>query len=98
MGVATAELSYYNKFGAKIWRELRGLAAGYGWPQYSLHRGRFQMMLLEEVIARLGPDHIHTGHQLKTFVQDDEGVTANFANPVGGSLCAEHRADVLIAA
>ena len=98
LGVATAELSYYNKFGAKIWREPRGLAAGYGWPQYSLHRGRLQMMLLEEVIARLGPDHIHTGHQLKTFVQDDEGVTANFANPVGGSLCAEHRADVLIAA
>jgi 5-methylphenazine-1-carboxylate 1-monooxygenase len=31
-GVATAELIYFNKFGQRIWREPRGLAAGYAWP------------------------------------------------------------------
>lgn len=98
VGVPTADLSYYNKFGAKIWQEPRGLAAGYGWPQYSIHRGRFQMLLLEAARERLGSGRIHTGHQLSSFVQDDQGVTAVFANRTDGTLVAEHRADVLIAA
>src|SRR5271166_2463481 len=54
--IATAELIYFNKFGQLIWREPRGLAAGYPWPQFSLHRGRFQALLLEEVQRRLGTD------------------------------------------
>ena len=45
--IATAELRYYSKFGCLIWSEPRGLAAGYRWPQYSIHRGRLQMILLE---------------------------------------------------
>lgn len=32
----------------------RGLEAGYRWPQYSIHRGRLQLMLLEAVRERLG--------------------------------------------
>ena len=54
LGVATADLTYVNAFGATIWSEPRGIAAGYEWPQYSVHRGRFQMLLLEKVKERLG--------------------------------------------
>src|SRR4051794_4707635 len=47
VAVATAELAYYTKFGAEIWREPRGLAAGYRWPQFSIHRGALQKILLD---------------------------------------------------
>ncbi len=91
-GVATAELAYHNKFGVPIWCEPRGLAAGYSWPQYSIHRGSFQMLLLEEAIARCGADHVHVGHPLQSFTQDTDGVVAHFAGQ------PDHRTDVLIAA
>jgi 2-polyprenyl-6-methoxyphenol hydroxylase-like FAD-dependent oxidoreductase len=96
--VATAELAYYNKFGDAIWREPRGLAAGYRWPQYSIHRGRFQMILLDEVLARLGSGHLHLGHQLTSFEQNNSGVIARFTHPVTGAALPEHHSDVLIAA
>src|SRR4051794_41694574 len=44
-GIATQELVYANRFGQVIWREERGLGAGYRWPQYSIHRGRLQTLL-----------------------------------------------------
>ncbi len=96
-GVATAELAYYSKFGSPIWSEPRGLAAGYHWPQYSIHRGAFQMLLLEETIARLGAHRVHTGHFLESFSEDADGVTATFLpQPAGAEV--KHRADVLISA
>src|SRR3712207_1674387 len=39
VGIPTAELVYYSKHGHRIWGEPRGLAAGYRWPQFSIHRG-----------------------------------------------------------
>src|SRR5215469_11199879 len=44
--IATEELAYYSKQGQLIWSEPRGLAAGYNWPQFSIHRGELQMILL----------------------------------------------------
>ena len=41
-GIATRELAFFNKLGQLICREKRGVAAGYKWPQYSIHRGRLQ--------------------------------------------------------
>src|SRR6478609_123684 len=57
--IPTAELIYFSKFGQLIWREPRGLSAGYAWPQLSIHRGRFQAILLDEVRRRLGADAVH---------------------------------------
>src|SRR5262252_7178196 len=54
--VATSELAYYSKHGKKIWQEPRGKFAGYNWPQFSVHRGSFQMLLLNEVKRLLGAD------------------------------------------
>ncbi|EAR25939.1 hypothetical protein A20C1_08663 [marine actinobacterium PHSC20C1] len=53
LGVPTSTLSYFNCFGDLIWSEPRGLAAGYAWPQYSVHRGELQMLLRDAVEARL---------------------------------------------
>jgi 5-methylphenazine-1-carboxylate 1-monooxygenase len=76
-GVATRELRYVSAHGQEIWREDRGLAAGYRWPQYSIHRGELQMLLLAAVQARGIP--VETGQRVVGFAQDTEGVTAHLA-------------------
>jgi 5-methylphenazine-1-carboxylate 1-monooxygenase len=98
ISIPTAELSYHNKFGQLIWREPRGLNAGYRWPQYSVHRGRLQMLLLETAQERLGKAKIRTGHHLDSFVQDGTGVTARFVDRATGQPAGDARGDVLIGA
>ena len=97
-GIATAELAYFNKFGSEIWREPRGIAAGYRWPQISIHRGSLQQLLLEECNARIGVHRLHTGWHLASFEQDAGGVTARFLDKETGAPREEQRADVLVAA
>ena len=98
ISIPTAELSYHNKFGQLIWREPRGLSAGYRWPQYSVHRGRLQMLLLEAAQERLGKERIRTGLHLDAFDQDDKGVIARFIDRATGQRAGEARGDVLIGA
>ncbi len=64
VGPSTGEVAYSNRFGQEIWCEKRGLAASYRWPQYSLHRGRLQMALLEALRARAGGDCVVTGQRV----------------------------------
>src|ERR1700692_4415430 len=42
-----AQCAYYSSHGQRIWAEPRGEAAGYHWPQFSIHRGELQMILLQ---------------------------------------------------
>ncbi|MHB8645363.1 MAG: flavin-dependent oxidoreductase [Thermomicrobiales bacterium] len=99
VGVRTQELCYYNKFGQVIWQEPRGLAAGYRWPQFSIHRGAFQMLLLDTARARLGASRIHTGHHLASFAYEEDGtVTGRFVDRRTGAVVATERADLLIGA
>ena len=79
-GVATRELIYTNRYGQRIWQEDRGRHAGYAWPQYSIHRGRLQLMLYEAALQRLGPQRLHLDHALERFEQDADGVTAHFVS------------------
>ena len=60
-GVATSDLTYVDRQGSTIWSEPRGVGAGYRWPQYSIHRGRLQRLLLDETIRRLPPGSVRTG-------------------------------------
>ena len=61
IGVRTRQYGFYTKTGLEIWAEPRGLHAGYTWPQYSIHRGQLQMMLLDELRLRAGADCVVTG-------------------------------------
>ncbi len=97
VGLRTYELIYMNRFGQEIWRELRGLDAGYPVPQFSIHRGALQGVLRDAVVERLGPDAIVTGHRLAGFAQDNEHVTARFVDG-GGSPLDAVEADVLVGA
>ena len=54
-GVRTKELAYFSKRGKPIWSEPRGIEAGYKWPQFSIHRGTLQQILLDAATEPLGP-------------------------------------------
>ncbi|WP_432852461.1 flavin-dependent oxidoreductase [Amycolatopsis sp. CA-161197] len=97
VGIRTRELFYTHRLGQVILRKPCGLDAGFTLPQFCLHRGRLQGMLLRAVRERLGADAVRTGHRLVGFDQDDSGVQAHFADRHGGAP-ATVRGDVLVAA
>jgi 2-polyprenyl-6-methoxyphenol hydroxylase-like FAD-dependent oxidoreductase len=96
VGIPTAALAYYSRHGQRIWSEPRGLAAGYRWPQFSIHRGRLLGLLHRAVIERLGPERVHPGHHLSRFAQVGGGVQADFVDRASGDLRSRVEADVLI--
>ena len=96
--IATAELIYFNKFGQPIWREPRGLAAGYAWPQLSIHRGRLQTILLDEVRRRLGRAAVRTGCHLAEFEDRGHEVLARFVSRKSGAAAASEAGDLLVGA
>ena len=95
--VATSELAYYNKFGQKIWQEPRGKFAEYNWPQYSIHRGEFQLLLLEAAKEIVGEKNIHTGCHLLSCENNGNTVTASFLDRATNETI-NREADVLIGA
>ena len=98
VAIKTKSLSFYSEDGVKIWEEPRGLAAGNPWPQYSIHRGRFQMLLYNAAREQLGTDRVITGHHLVSFEQDRSGVRATFADKRTGTIVGTYEGDVLIGA
>jgi 2-polyprenyl-6-methoxyphenol hydroxylase-like FAD-dependent oxidoreductase len=96
IGIATAELVYYSKRGQRIWREDRGIAAGYRWPQISIHRGWFHQFLLDSVYERLGRDSVHADHHCVGIEDVGSAVVARFTARSGERRNA--RGDVLIGA
>jgi 2-polyprenyl-6-methoxyphenol hydroxylase-like FAD-dependent oxidoreductase len=97
VAIRTYELFYTNRLGQEIWREPRGLDAGYDIPQFSIHRGRLQAVIYQAVRARLGESRIHLNCRLQSFTQDDGGVTAYFFDRHGSHRLTA-RGDVLIGA
>lgn len=76
-------IGYHNKHVQRIWQEPRGLAAGYRWPQYSIHRGELQMILYRAAVEKLGAGRIHLGHHLVRAEQQGEHMVAHFADEAG---------------
>ena len=95
-GIETREVSFYNRFGQHIFTEPRGRFAGYDWPQYSIHRGDLQAVLLEAARERLGPEAVLTGHRFVDATQSAEGVVAQFVDTQSGIALAPARGDVLV--
>lgn len=98
VGIETTELRYYNKRGQLIWKEPRGLAAGYKWPQYSINRGDLHQVLLGAVRERIGDEHLHTGHQFVAFEQDEEKVVARFVDRESGEALRPYVGTALVGA
>ncbi len=83
IGVRTRDYGLYSKCGLEVWTEPRGIAAGYDWPQYSVHRGHLHMMLLDELIARAGPEVVRTGHRVTGFRQTKDGAELHLTTSEG---------------
>ena len=96
-GIATRRLILCNKFGQFIHDECRGVAAGYRWPQYSIHRGQLQILLLRAVRDRIGAENVRSGLRLTGFEQNTDGVRVHFSDRQAGSEQMDE-ADVLIGA
>jgi 2-polyprenyl-6-methoxyphenol hydroxylase-like FAD-dependent oxidoreductase len=97
IGNETERLSYLNRHGQLIWTETRGRAAGYNWPQYSIHRGQLQVMLLRAARERIGQANIRTGLRLAGFEQDGQRVRASFSDASSGAVLSDE-ADLLVGA
>src|ERR1700744_6611839 len=78
-GVRTKELAYFSKHGKPIWSEPRGLEAGYKWPQFSVHRGTLQQILLDAATERLSKQNILPSHHLVGWSETPGGVRAEFS-------------------
>lgn len=76
IGIQTREWALVGLNGNDVYSETRGLLAGYNWPQYSVHRGKLQMLLLDAARARLGADTVRTGIKVTGYRNDANGVTA----------------------
>jgi len=98
-GVPTSELAYYDPTGRLIWAEPRGLDAGYKWPQYSIHRGTLQRLLVEAVRERLGPSSIRIAQRV-TGVSTADGNKAVIAaiDQTAADRAVSYTADVAICA
>jgi 2-polyprenyl-6-methoxyphenol hydroxylase-like FAD-dependent oxidoreductase len=97
VATATQALAFFNKFGQLVWREPRGRAAGFHWPQYSIHRGKLQVLLAEAVRERLAPASLRAGHHFLRFEERGGKVAAWFQERAGGGT-VEDEADILIGA
>jgi 2-polyprenyl-6-methoxyphenol hydroxylase-like FAD-dependent oxidoreductase len=83
VAVTTKESIFFNKFGQFVYSEPAGRDAGYAWPQFSIHRGDLQMVLLDAVHQRLGMDAVQLGWRCLGVDQDDAGVTVRFDDGQG---------------
>ncbi|OYU91689.1 MAG: flavin-dependent oxidoreductase [Bradyrhizobiaceae bacterium PARB1] len=97
-GVRTRELAYFSKHGKPIWSEPRGIEAGYKWPQFSIHRGTLQQILLDTAIERLGADNVLTSHHIIDWTETDDGIRADFIDRATGKPAGSYDGTLLIAA
>jgi len=97
VAVETRDATFFNRFGQLIYQEPLGRAAGYEHPQFSIHRGDLQMILLEEFRSRTGGDRIVTNSHCVGVAQDEAGVTVTFSDGPGGKNRFAVRGRVAIA-
>jgi 2-polyprenyl-6-methoxyphenol hydroxylase-like FAD-dependent oxidoreductase len=96
-GIATQRLSFFNKLGQLICSEPRGISAGYRWPQYSIHRGQLQLLLLQALRERIGAANFHCGLTFTAFEQHHDRVSARFRDVESGAELLDD-GDILIGA
>ena len=96
-GIPTAEMVHFDRHGNRIWGFASGRNIGYRWPQYSIHRGELQMILLAAVRDRLGPGAVRTATAFVSFAESPAGVVVRVRDRSSGAV-SELRGDVLVGA
>lgn len=98
IAIRTRAMCYYTRRGKLVIRSDCGVHAGYRWPQFSVHRGEFQLLMARVFAERAGAAKLVTGHRLVHTHQDESRVTAQFAGPNSDDVIATVQADILIGA
>jgi 2-polyprenyl-6-methoxyphenol hydroxylase-like FAD-dependent oxidoreductase len=83
VAITTKENAFFNRFGQLIYREPVGRFAGYPHPQFSIHRGDLQMVLLDAFLERGGGERLFRGWHAVAVEQDRQGVTVRFQDADG---------------
>jgi 5-methylphenazine-1-carboxylate 1-monooxygenase len=97
VAIKTKDATFFNRFGQLIYQEPLGFAAGYENPQFSIHRGDLQMVLLDAFVARVGRDRLITSQHCVAVEQDQTGVSVTFSDGPGGTRRSTVRGRVAIA-
>jgi 2-polyprenyl-6-methoxyphenol hydroxylase-like FAD-dependent oxidoreductase len=84
VAIQTTDATFFNRFGQLIYQEPLGRAAGYDHPQFSIHRGDLQMILLDAFRSRAGADRVVTNSHCLAVEQNERGVTVTFSDGPGG--------------
>jgi len=94
--VRTKEAIFFTEHGQLVFTEPAGTSAGYDWPQFSIHRGDLQTILLATVRERLGMDRVVCDRRCVDVEQDEAGVTVFFSD-ASGAPAASVRGSLAIA-
>jgi 2-polyprenyl-6-methoxyphenol hydroxylase-like FAD-dependent oxidoreductase len=84
-GVPAKEWALVGLNGNDIYSETRGLLAGYGWPQYAVHRGLFHMLLANTFTARAGEDALRLGSRVTGYENNADGTVTAIVEHADGS-------------
>ena len=97
VGLPAREWALVGLNGNDIYSEPRGVLAGYSWPQYAVHRGRFHMLLYEKVVERIGPQAVRLASRVSGYRKNVDGSVSALLESADGST-GEARCTLLIGA
>ena len=89
------DYAFFTKNGQLVYREPWGKAAGHKWPHISIHRAELHKVLVDAIVARIGPHCLHLGKRCTAVKQCSNSVTASFQDMNNGAE-EKHDASVLI--
>ena len=97
VGVPAKEWALVGLNGNDVYSEPRGLLAGYGWPQYAVHRGQLHMLLHRKLVERAGPQAVRLGSRVTGYRKNSDGTVSALVEHADGST-SETSGALLIAA
>ncbi len=97
VGLPAKEWALVGLNGNDIYAEPRGRSAGYNWPQYAVHRGRFHMLLHAKLVERIGADAVKLANRVTGYRKNDDGGVSARVESADGTA-SEARGALLIGA
>jgi 2-polyprenyl-6-methoxyphenol hydroxylase-like FAD-dependent oxidoreductase len=85
IGLPAREWALVGLNGNDVYSEVRGIEAGYNWPQYAVHRGQLQMLLYEKVLQRLGRGSVRAGMRVTGYRNEIDGTATAIVRAADGS-------------
>lgn len=80
IAIRTRCIEYRTRYGHLIQSDPRNVESGFPAPQYSIHRGELQFLLLQTVRERLGADAVEANKAVAGFSQSADTVSVRFAD------------------